>query len=73
MRTIGKRQTRPVHEHASGKLLEQGAIFNDQIHQLPTGKTTYFPKGVYRYKTHEEANTSWDTYLVEGIARNARK
>lgn len=73
MRVVGKRQIRPISEKASGFLLKQGAVFNDEMHRLPTGTTTYFPKGIYRYKTNEEANAHWDSYLIEGIARNARK
>ena len=73
MRVIGKRQIRPISEKASGFLLKQGAVFNDEIHRLPTGTTTYFPKGVYRYKTCEEANVHWDSCLLAGMVRNAKK
>ena len=73
MRVIGKRQIRPISAKASGLLLKQGAIFNDEIHSLPTGATTYFPKGIFRYKTNEEANIHWDTCLINGMAENARK
>jgi len=72
MKVIGKRNSRSISDKASGSLLKEGANFNDEIHQLPTGNTTYFPKGIYRYKTHEEANIHWELFLVEGIARNAR-
>ena len=73
MRVIGKRKIRLITERASGDLLKQGAIFNDEIHRLPTGITTYFPKGIYRFKTCEEANTHWDSCLIEGLVNNARK
>ncbi|MBN4079371.1 hypothetical protein JYT26_01895 [Beggiatoa alba] len=71
MRIIGKRQIRSIAEKASGALLKQGAVFNDEIHRLPTGAVTYFPKGIYRYKTNEEANAHWDLCMIEGMARNA--
>lgn len=70
MKVIGKRKVRPVSDKASGFLLKQGATFNDELHRLPTGSTTYFPKGVYRYKTHDEANVHWESCLIEGIVKN---
>ncbi len=73
MRVVGKRKNRPIVERASGVLLKQGAVFNDEIHRLPTGTVTYFPKGIYRYKTNEEANAHWGLCLIEGMARNAKK
>ncbi len=73
MRVVGKRKIRPIVERASGVLLKQGAVFNDEVHRLPTGTVTYFPKGIYRYKTNEEANAHWDLCLIEGMARNAKK
>lgn len=72
MRTVGSRKIRPVHVHATGDLLRQGALFNDEIHLLPTGNTTYFPKGVYRYTSHEEANKHWIECIVKGIAQHAQ-
>ena len=72
MRTVGKRSIRPISIRASGALLSQGAKFNDEIHYLPTGNTTYFPKGVYRYKTHDEASRHWDECMINGIAEHAR-
>lgn len=73
MRTVGKRKIRPVTFKASEYLLRQGAIFNDEIHKLPTGNTTYFPKGIYRYRTQVDANNHWEDCVVAGIARNARQ
>jgi len=72
MRVVGKRKIRPIVKRASGTLLKQGAVFNDEIHRLPTGTVTYFPKGIYRYKTNEEANAHWDLCLIEGMAGNAK-
>ena len=71
MRLIGKRKIRPISNKASGFLLKQGAAFNDEMHKLPTGGATCFPKGIYHYLTHEEANKHWDSCLVEGIVKNA--
>ena len=73
MRTIGHRKERPVSISASGELLAEGARFNDEIHRLPTGNTTFIPKGVYRFMTHEEANQHQLDCLVNGMALVARQ
>ncbi len=72
MRIIGSRKERPVSFSASGSLLAEGARFNDEIHGLPTGSVTFIPKGVLRFKTHEEANQDQLNRLIEGIARIAQ-
>ena len=56
MRTIGRRKEHPITFLASAALLAEGARFNDELHRLPTGSQTPIPKGVTRFKTHEEAN-----------------
>ena len=71
MRTIGQRKERPVGLLASGALLAEGARFNDELRRLPTGDTTFVPKGVYRFKTHEEANLHQLDCLARGMARLA--
>lgn len=73
MRTIGHRKERPITFSASAALLAEGARFNDEIHRLPTGSQTFIPKGVYRFKSFEEANRQDLDYLVEGMARIAMK
>lgn len=71
MRTIGHRKERPISFSASASLLAEGARFNDEIHRLPTGNTTFIPKGVFRFKTHEAANQHQLNCLVEGMAQTA--
>ena len=66
MRTVGQRRERPIGLHASGTLLTEGARFNDEMHRLPTGNTTFIPKGVYRFKTHEDANQHQLDCLAKG-------
>lgn len=68
MRTIGHRKERPVSFHASASLLLEGARFNDEIHRLPTGNTTAIPKGVFRFKSHEDANQQQLDCLVKSMA-----
>lgn len=71
MRTIGHRKERPITFSASADLLAEGARFNDEIHRLPTGNTTFIPKGVRRFKTHADANRHQQDCLVEGMAQIA--
>ena len=71
MRTVGRRKEHPISFSASGELLAAGARFNDEMHKLPSGNTTFIPKGVYHFKTHAEANRHAETCLAEGMARIA--
>lgn len=71
MRTVGRRKERPISLVASGSLLAEGARFNDEIHRLPTGDTTFIPKGVYRFKTLEDADRHQMDCLSKGMARVA--
>ena len=71
MRTIGHRKERPITFSASAELLAEGARFNDEIHHLPTGNFTFIPKGVYRFKSHEDANRQQLDNLVKGMAQIA--
>lgn len=71
MRTIGHRKQRPITFSASAELLTEGARFNDEIHRLPTGNSTFIPKGVFRFKNHEDANRQQLENLVEGMAQIA--
>ncbi|CAG1002545.1 hypothetical protein MTYP_03016 [Methylophilaceae bacterium] len=68
MRTVGHRKERPITFSASAELLMEGARFNEEIHRLPTGSTTFIPKGVFRFKTHEAANQHQQQCLAEGMA-----
>ena len=71
MRTIGHRKGRPITFSASATLLLEGARFNDEIHRLPTGRATFIPKGVLRFKSHEAANQHQQACLIDGIAEIA--
>lgn len=71
MRTIGHRTQRPISFEASAAALIEGARFNDEIHRLPTGNTTFIPKGVYRFKSNEAANRHQQDCLVAGMAQIA--
>lgn len=70
MRHVGHRRPFAIFEARADKLIE-GAGFNDEIHGLPTGETSFIPKGVYRFKAHAEANRHWLRCVAEGMARMA--
>ena len=72
MRTVGHRQPKPISFAASATLLVEGARFNDEIHRLPSGHHSFIRKGVYRFKTHAEANRHQEECLVRGMASIAR-
>ncbi len=71
MRTVGHRKQPEITFSASAALLIEGARFNDEIHRLPTGNRTFIKKGVYRFKSHEDANRHDLDLLTEGMARIA--
>ena len=71
MRTVGHRKERGISFGASGALLAEGARFNDEIHRWPTGERTCMRKGVFRFRTHDEANRHDLMCLAEGIAKTA--
>lgn len=71
MRIIGHRKEHPITFSASAALLVEGARFNDEIHRLPTGSQTFIPKGVYRFKSFQEANHQDLDCLVDGMAKIA--
>jgi hypothetical protein len=51
--------------HASGALLKRAAAINETLAALLPGGRTAFIKGVYRYRTLEEANRHQDEMLAE--------
>lgn len=71
MRTVGRRKERPITFSASADLLIEGARFNDEMHRLPTGGTTFIPKGVFRFRTHAEANQHRQDCVAKGMAQVA--
>jgi len=73
MRTVGYRKDRALSFSASAALLIEGARFNDETHRLPTGESSFMPKGVFRFKTHEDANRLQLESLAAGVARVALK
>lgn len=73
MKVIGRRVEAPLSFPASGELLAQGARFNDDLRGLPTGDAAYIPKGLYRFRTHEEADAHAQKCLADRMARIAAR
>ena len=71
MRQVGSRREAALVERASGLLLAEGARFNEAVSCL--APTTFVPKGVYRFKSHDEANRHELDCLVRGMGLLAAK
>jgi len=69
MKRVGSKRERPLAINASGDLLAEGARFSETISRL--SKSTFVPKGVYRFRSHEAANRHAEDCLVEGMGRLA--
>lgn len=72
MKVAGRRIERALCLHASGELLKEGAQFNSEMQKLQSALR--FPKGVFHYKTHAEANRHWEQCQVDTLVavRQAR-
>lgn len=65
MRQVGARREPEIVAQASGLLLRQGARFSETLSRL--APSTFVPKGVYRFRSHEEANRHEQDCLVRGM------
>lgn len=72
MKTVGQRREPAVSLHGSAELLKAGARLCEASRTLPAGGSTFIPKGVYRFKTLEDADRHRDACLAQGMARLAR-
>jgi len=70
MRQIGTRKERPVQALADAQALVAGAEFSMSIARL-AGASTFVPKGLYRFHSHEEAALRSESWLAAGMARIA--
>jgi hypothetical protein len=73
MKVVGKRRLRELQARASGVLLAEGARFNEGMERFPDLASTFIPKGLYRFRTPEEADAHRSRCLAQGMARLARK
>jgi hypothetical protein len=56
---------RAIAREPSGSLLMEGARFNEAISRL--SPSTFVPKGLYRFGSHEAANRHAEDCLVRGM------
>ncbi|NGZ10932.1 MAG: hypothetical protein CV088_16365 [Nitrospira sp. LK70] len=69
MITVGHSRERPIAGQADGTLLAEGARFSETIAHL--AKSTVIPKGVYRFRSHKDANQQQEDCLVQDMRRLA--
>lgn len=67
MRQVGTRKESSVQALADAKALVASAEFSMSIGQL-AGGSTFVPKGLYRFHTHEEAALKNEAWLAAGMA-----
>ena len=65
MKQVGRRRCPQIVQQASGLLLTEGARFSEAMSTL--APSTFVPKGVYRFKTHADANQHQQDCLVRGM------
>ncbi|MBK7663695.1 MAG: hypothetical protein IPJ21_09170 [Sterolibacteriaceae bacterium] len=71
MKQVGTRRDPAIEMQASGRLLAEGARFNETVARL--SPTTFIPKGVYHFRSHQEANLHEQECLARGMGRLAAK
>ena len=69
MRTVGHRRGRPLTLQGDGTMLLEGAHFSATIAHL--AKSTFIPKGLYRFRSHKDANTHQENCLIQSLGRLA--
>jgi hypothetical protein len=65
MKVIGTRREPEVTDHVSGTALAVGARFSESL-AVPA-KSTFIPKGVYRFKAYEAMNKHQENCLARGM------
>ena len=65
MKTVGIRVNRPLQDAPDGASLKECARLTEAVSGFARSG---FPKGVYRYRSHEEANRDEERCLAERMA-----
>ena len=68
MRTVGRKIIREPALRPSAELLRTAATINDTLKAILPGGRTCMPKGVYRFRTLEEANQQQAEWLARSMA-----
>jgi hypothetical protein len=66
MKTVGHRCEPELSPVADGRLLAQGVRFTESL--APLAQSTFIPRGVYRFASHEAANRHQLDCLAQGMA-----
>jgi hypothetical protein len=73
MRVVGRRAQLHLTAEASAERLTEGARWNDSLRPLAGGARIALARGVYRYRTHEEADIAWREAIAGGMAELVRR
>jgi hypothetical protein len=65
MRIVGHRKQYDISREPSAAKLMEAARWNDSLARL--GAPGVFPKGVYCYRSHEEADEAWLSAAVDRV------
>ena len=71
MKQVGKRLEQPMTAVPSGAALASNMAFSSDIAKLAGGRV-FFPKGVFRYRSHDQANAHQMACLAVGMAQLAK-
>ena len=72
MRQVGTKKESKAQVLASGLAIAASAEFGMTISQL-AGGSLFVPKGLYRFKSHEEAALKDSNWLAQGMAKIAQE
>jgi hypothetical protein len=67
MKQLGHRKDGLVKSETNGASLAAAIAFSSDLSQL-AGGSVMFPKGIFRYKSHNEANFHKERCLAQGMA-----
>lgn len=70
-RTVGKKIAQPIAFDASTELLLKGVKFNEEMQKAFGIRHIGVQKGVYRFKSHDEANQHLEECIANNMARLA--
>jgi hypothetical protein len=71
MKTVGSRHEPRITARPSGEALAAGARLSESLSHL--APSTFIPKGVYRFKSHDAANKHQQDCLARGMGSLAAR
>ena len=72
MKIVGHRSMPELALHPSAERLRAAAAINDALPALLPGGRIAAPKGLYRFRTMDEANRQQEVWLAEAMAEIER-